>query len=145
MMYSFDGPRTLTSSQFAARLTFEPATKTSVARIVRRVEDQPPTSLLRFEPARPDPAVLAAYVGCYVSDEIPRALALAVVDGQLRIGTCGQVAGPEPLRPLTRDVFKTEDGGIRFERDPRGRVRGFVVSGEGYRGIRFERRGVTAG
>jgi hypothetical protein len=36
-------------------------------------------------------------------------------------------------------VFKTEDGGVRFERDAQGGVRGFVIAGDGYHGIRFTR------
>jgi hypothetical protein len=138
--YWFESPRTLVSTESTARLQFEPATGSSPARIVRHIERQAPTTLLRFEPVKPASSVLDGYAGRYVSEEIPRELHITVVDGKLRIGTWGRAPAPEPLGALTRDVFKTDDGGIRFERDPKGRVGGLVVSGNGFHEIRFARR-----
>ena len=138
--YAPESPRTFALPGEAARFVFEPPTRSSPAHIVRTVGDERPTTLVRFEPAALPPSALAEYVGRYLSDEIPRDLQIVVVDGKLRSATWGRTSDPDPFTALARDVFKAEEGGMRFERDERGRVRGFRISGEGFHGIRFVRR-----
>jgi CubicO group peptidase (beta-lactamase class C family) len=138
--FILEGPRKLTSTKTPVRFTFEPAQGATPARIIRSVENEPPTAFLRFEPIKPPPSALAEYVGRYVSDEIPREIQVAVADDHLRLGTWGHAPDPEPLAPLMRDAFRNEIGGLQFERDARGRVRAFVVTSSGLRGVRFTRR-----
>jgi CubicO group peptidase (beta-lactamase class C family) len=137
-VYEPEGPRAFVSKQ-GLRVTFEPASKSAPARIIRKFKDEPATTLIRFEPATPKATELAEYVGRYVSDEIPRDLELVLVDGKLRTATWGHSPDDGALTGLTRDLFTFEHGGLRFERDARGRIRGFAMSGSGFRGIRFVR------
>ncbi len=139
-VYTPEGPRTLTVPGQSMRLVFEPATRSSPAHIIRTVEHEHPVQLVRFEPATLSPSALAEYAGRYASDEFSRDLRLVVVGGKLRSATWGRTLDVDPFTTLARDLFKSEEWGIQFERDRRGRIRDFLISGEGFRGIRFVRR-----
>jgi CubicO group peptidase (beta-lactamase class C family) len=138
-VYVPESPRTFVVRDGTTRLVFEPATRSLPARLVRTAGVAHPTTLVRFEPLKA-PLALDEYVGRYVSEEIPRDLQIVAVDGKLRMATWGRSPDSEPFTAFARDVFKTEDGGIQFERDGRGRIRSFLVSGEGFHRIRFLRR-----
>ena len=137
----FEGPRSLVVPPAAlARYSFEPASRSSPARIVRTVGDEAKRTFLRFEPVTPTPSSLAEYEGRYTSDEIPRDLQLVVVDGKLRFATSGRAPDDDPLTPVARDVFQAEWMGVHFERDARGKIRAFTVNSTSFHGIRFVRR-----
>jgi hypothetical protein len=87
---------------------------------------------------RPDPAALAAYAGEYRSPELDASFRLAVRTDTLRLLRGWQP--PIPLRPLYQDGFVAGDAGIiRFLRDGRNRVTGFVLWAGRVRHLRFER------
>ena len=103
-----------------------------------RVE-APNTRAIDFVPVPrvlPDAAGLAAYAGPYRSTELEATLRLTVLRDTLRLDREWQE--PVPLRPLFRDGFSLPGGDIvRFERDRRGRITGFVLFAGRVRHHRF--------
>ena len=89
---------------------------------------------------KPDAAALAGYAGDYQSPELEVTYHLVARRDTLQIARAWQP--PIPLRPLYRDGFSAGDQGlIRFLRDGRGRVTGFVLWAGRVRHLRFERVG----
>ncbi len=81
---------------------------------------------------------LAAFAGAYRSRELDVAFDLVLRDGALLIDQGWR--GTAPLRPLYRDGFTLPGGEIiRFTRDARGRITGFVVWAGRVRHLRFDR------
>lgn len=84
----------------------------------------------------PDAATLAAYAGEYRSEELDTRLRLSVSHDSLRLEQGWQPA--LPLRPMFRDGFYAAGAGVvRFERDRKGKVTGFVLSAGRVRHLRF--------
>jgi CubicO group peptidase (beta-lactamase class C family) len=119
-------------------LTVVPAEPGKPARVRLRA---PNTRAVEYEAVPrtlPDPAALAAYAGEYRSSELGATLRLGVRADTLRLEQGWQDA--IPLRPLYQDGFYAGGAGlIRFERDRRGRVSGFVLWAGRVRHLRFER------
>lgn len=83
-------------------------------------------------------ASLAAYAGSYRSPELGAPMTFVVRDGALAIDQGWR--GTVPLRPLYRDGFRMPGGEIvRFTRDARGRITGFVAWAGRVRHLRFDR------
>jgi hypothetical protein len=129
----------------ATTYRFEPATGKLPVRLVRTPVLGEPTTLERFEPATPTPSALAQYAGRYTSDEVLRDMEIEVVKGKLLFGEWGRTLGPEPMKPLTTDVFTFGGVGFRFARDKRGKVSGFTMSADRLVGIRWTKREAEAG
>lgn len=92
----------------------------------------------RVERPRPDSAGLAALAGEYRSPELDARLRIELTRDTLRLDHGW--AAPIPLTPLYRDGFVAGDAGnLRFVRDRRGRVTGFVLWAGRVRHLRFER------
>src|ERR1051325_6699225 len=96
-----------------------------------------PVEYVAMPRPRPDAAALASYAGEYRSPELDAAYRLAVRGDTLRIVRTWQP--PIPLLPLYKDGFYSDLGLIRFLRDGRGRVTGFVLWAGRVRHLRFER------
>jgi CubicO group peptidase (beta-lactamase class C family) len=122
------------------RYAFEPAGGAKPAQLVRTSADDKPSTYVRIDPVGPAPAAAIDYAGRYTSDEVLHDLQITVVDGKLHTSSWGRTPEATALTPLARDVFAIGGGGIRFDRDKRGRVRGFVVNTGRVRGLRFTRR-----
>lgn len=75
---------------------------------------------------KPAPAELAEYAGEYRSDEIEPVYRFVVKDGKLRLERLK--AAPAALEPAIKDLFMGPPGNIRFVRDERGAVSGFLLS-----------------
>jgi CubicO group peptidase (beta-lactamase class C family) len=85
-----------------------------------------------------DAAQVAAYAGEYRSRELGTRLRLSVIRDTLRLDRAWRES--IPFRPLYRDGFDAGGNGIvRFERDARGRITGFVLWAGRVRHLRFER------
>jgi len=99
-----------------------------------------PVDYIAVPRPKPDAATLAGYAGEYRSPELDAGYRLAVRGDTLQIVRGWQP--PIPLRPLYKDGFSAGDQGlIRFLRDGRGRVTGFVLWAGRVRHLRFERAG----
>lgn len=93
---------------------------------------------LAVDRPRPDSASLARLAGEYRSPELDARLRLFLLQDTLRLDRGWEHAAP--LIPLYRDGFSAGNAGIvRFERDRRGRVTGFVLWAGRVRHLRFER------
>jgi CubicO group peptidase (beta-lactamase class C family) len=86
----------------------------------------------------PSGTELGEYVGAYVSEEIDPVYRIMLQDGNLSLTRLKRKA--ETLRPAVRDVFTGDIGTIRFTRDSRQRISGFVLNAGRIRNFRFEKR-----
>lgn len=132
----------VTPSQFKYRGNRRTLTAVPGAPLRLRVEapNARPVEYVAVPRARLDAAALAGYAGEYRSPELDAAWRLAMRGDTLQVARAWQT--PIPLRPLYKDGFSAgEEGLIRFLRDGRGRVTGFVLWAGRVRHLRFERAG----
>jgi CubicO group peptidase (beta-lactamase class C family) len=113
----------------ATRYRYEPASGKAPARLVRMPVNGKTTTFERAEPVTLAPPALEEYAGRYTSDESVHDIQVGVKDGKLVLGPWGRTLGAHP-RPLARDVFTLTGAGLCFQRDGRGRVRGFELGGD---------------
>lgn len=99
-----------------------------------------PTVLDRVDMFSPTPAEAAEYTGVYHSEEIEPAYRVEVVDAHVVLRRPKSPA--VTLEPLTRDVFRSTAGTLRFSRDGEGHVAGFTLSNGRIRRFRFSRDAV---
>ena len=88
-----------------------------------------------------DASAIAAYAGRYSSRELGADFDVVARGDTLLVDQGWR--GTERLAPLFRDAFLLPDGKlVRFTRDSRGRVAGFVLWDGRVRHLRFERAAV---
>lgn len=90
----------------------------------------------------PTPAQLAEYAGIYSSREIDPLYEVKVKsdpDGKSRLVLHWLKNDPENLEPVIRDFFIADVGKIRFMRDSKGAISGFLLSTGRVNDLRFER------
>jgi CubicO group peptidase (beta-lactamase class C family) len=85
----------------------------------------------------PSAQELRDYTAVYHSDEIEPLYEIKVEGDKLVLHRLKNK--PDTLRPVTRDVFGAGVGNIRFKRDARGQVSGFVVNTGRVINLRFEK------
>jgi hypothetical protein len=88
------------------------------------------------EAVRPNAAALREYAGRYVSAELESAYDVTAADSILTMRTRWGL--PQRLQPVYRDYFDAADP-VRFTRDARGVVDGFLMQGPRMRDLRFRR------
>jgi hypothetical protein len=87
------------------------------------------------QPASLEPADLAAYAGTYTSAELDTTWVLAVEGDRL---TLRPKRGPAmPLEPSFTDAFQGPAGMLRFQRDGKKKITGFVVGAGRARNLGF--------
>ena len=89
---------------------------------------------------KPAPNELAAYAGSYVSEEIDPVYRIVVENGALVLKRLK--SKPEKLEPTLADYFQGPIGDIRhihFQRDPAGKVTGFVLNTGRIKNFRFKK------
>jgi hypothetical protein len=86
---------------------------------------------------KPTPAQLAAYAGSYVSDEIDPVYRIVAEDGALVLRRLK--AKSQKLRPVVEDYFQGINGVMHFQRDPSGKITGFVLNGGRIANFRFRK------
>jgi len=102
------------------------------------------------QPFKPDDAQLAEYAGVYSSPEIDPLYELKVENVHVagwdppepdrpRLILHRLKNDPDPLRPLARDFFVASVGKIRFTRDAKGDIDGFLLSTGRVDNLRFNR------
>jgi CubicO group peptidase (beta-lactamase class C family) len=97
------------------------------------------TELYELVPAfDPNAAQLAEYPGAYVSQEIDPIYRISLQDGKLTLTRLKHK--PDTLRPTMRDVFAGEIGTVRFTRDARQRISGFILDAGRIRNMQFTRK-----
>jgi CubicO group peptidase (beta-lactamase class C family) len=87
---------------------------------------------------KPRPDQLAAFVGAYVSEEIDPVYRIAVENGGLVLKRLKSKT--EKLEPILEDHFKGLNGDIHFERDPAGKITGFVLNAGRIKNFHFRKK-----
>ncbi len=85
-----------------------------------------------FQPA---PNQLLAYAGFYASAEIEPVYRIVVENGGLVLKRLK--SKPQELEPTLEDYFQGPDADIHFQRDPAGKVTGFVLNSGRIKNFRF--------
>ncbi|HEY6460531.1 MAG TPA: hypothetical protein VIY73_10290, partial [Polyangiaceae bacterium] len=130
------GPRTVRVKGTTATYELVPGSGRVPDWLVRRIDDET-TAFERFEPVTVREQDLAEYCGRYRSPETTRDLAVEVVEGALAASPWGKRPAGATTRPAARDVFVEPSGGMRFERDRRGKVNGLVSYFGGFPAVRW--------
>jgi len=97
------------------------------------------SALLPFSPSATQ---LAEYAGIYSSREIDPLFELRVElapDGKDRLVLHRLKTSPDTLQPAARDFFTVEEGKLRFTRDNKGAINGFLLSTGRVLDLRFDR------
>jgi hypothetical protein len=90
----------------------------------------------------PSATQLAEYAGIYSSPEIDPLYELKIesgADGKATLVLYRLKNGPDTLRPVTRDFFTADLGRVRFTRDSKDVITGFLLSTGRANDLRFER------
>jgi len=88
-----------------------------------------------FEPTA---AQLAEFTGAFVSEEIDPVYRITLQDGKLTLNRLKQK--PDTLSPATTDVFTGDIGALRFTRDDRKQISGFILDADRIQNFRFAKR-----
>lgn len=78
-------------------------------------------------------------VGSYKSSEIAPTFKFYLKDGKLNVIWFKHDA--QALEPATRDVFIGEVGTIRFQRNAKHQISGFILNGDRVYGLRYIKSG----
>jgi hypothetical protein len=119
-------------------LHFEPGAGDKPGRLLESFGDAKADVLEAVTPFTTSVAERAEYAGNYVSEEIEPVYQMSVQGGKLVLARLKHK--PDTLEPRVRDVFSAEMGTIRFTRDSKHRVSGFLLSTGRIRNFRFTRR-----
>ena len=119
-------------------ILFEPAPKEKTWRIVQSFGDGKPTVFEAVTAFTPNAGELAEYAGAYGSEEIDPVYRITLQDGKLMLLRLKQK--PVELTPNVQDVFSSSAGTVRFTRDAKRHVNGFLLSSGRILNFRFTRR-----
>lgn len=100
---------------------------------------QPVFDFYPAKPVEPTADELAGYAGSYRSEALDITYRIEVKDGRLLVQF--RTSPPQPILPTVRDSFSSGGRNFSFNRDPRGVVKGFVLSDPTgrLRGVDFNR------
>ena len=130
-------------------ITFLPGRPGTPQQLTIRHEDGMVETFAAAPAFAPTAAELAEYAGTYSSREIDPLYRIEY--GHLHVSGDGPEHAfdglvltrlkndPDPLRPVTRDLFAAGVGKIRFTRDAQGKVNGFLLTTGRVINLRFER------
>ena len=116
-------------------LTFETAKPGDPIKLTIKSEDGKPdvyTSVPSFTPAETQ---LKSYAGIYSSEEIDPLYTLKLEESKLVLHRLK--ADPDKLMPVTPDLFLASVGSIKFTRDAKGEITGFLLTTGRIRNMRF--------
>jgi len=110
----------------AGEIRFEPAGKGGLRCVEVPDGGAKPTVFEPTEEYKPTPAQLKDYVGEYRSAEIEPVYSIVERDGRLILERLK--SRPSNLQPAIRDLFMGPLGSMRFIRDAKGQVTGFILN-----------------
>jgi hypothetical protein len=108
-------------------LTFDDAAAGAPQRMTIQAPGQEePDNFERVSEFQPAPSLLIEYAGFYASEEIEPVYRIVVEN----LRPCNEAAEVETtkLDPTLEDYFQGPNGDIHFQRDPAGKVTGFVLN-----------------
>ena len=122
------------------KLIFEPAAGDALRKLRITGSEMVAASYEAVNVVTPTAAELAAYAGDYWSDELQVTYAFALEDGKLAVRT--KNLPPWMLRPTVSDEFDVSGASvtIRFTRDAKNQLTGFLLDAGRTRGMVFTRR-----
>jgi len=123
----------------AAEIRFEPMAGGGMRMIETAEGSAKPAVFIRMEAFAPKPEQLAEYAGEYRSEEIEPVFRMTIREGRLNLERLK--SSPAPLEPAVKDVFLSGGGSIRFVRDRRGKVAGFILNRSRTLNFRFAKTG----
>jgi CubicO group peptidase (beta-lactamase class C family) len=118
-------------------IRFEPA-KEKTWRIAQSFGDDKPTIFEAVTAFTPNAGELGEYAGAYSSEEIDPVYRINLQDGKLMLLRLKHK--PVELTPNVQDVFSSSAGTVRFTRDAKRHVNGFLLSSGRIQNFRFTRR-----
>ena len=86
----------------------------------------------------PTAAQLTEYPGAFVSEEIDPVYRISIQDGKLTLNRLKQK--PDTLLPATKDVFTGDIGTLRFTRDAKHQISGFILDAGRIQNFKFTKR-----
>ena len=95
------------------------------------------TAFVRTPAAAPKSPELVEYAGEYRSDELEPLYRVTIRDGKLAVELLKE--GAIPMTPVAKDLFLGDMGQVRFVRDGRGKVAGFVLNRGRILHVRFRK------
>lgn len=119
-------------------IRFQPSEGNGVRRLLSSFGDEKPDIFECVTTFTPDRAEFGEYARNYASEEIEPIYRVIVQDGKLVLNRLKHKV--EILEPRTRDVFSGEVGTIRFTRDSKHQITGFLLSTGPIRNFRFTRQ-----
>jgi CubicO group peptidase (beta-lactamase class C family) len=119
-------------------IRFEPAAKERTWRIVQSFGDGKPTVFEAVTAFTPSANELADYAGAYSSEEIDPIYRITLQDGKLMLLRLKNK--PVELTPNVQDVFSSSAGTVRFTRDSKRKINGFLLSSGRILNFRFTKR-----
>lgn len=118
------------------RLQFDEGSSPGRRRLViTPIDGGTPQTLEGVETFAPTPAQLSEFAGTYRSDEMDALYRFVIEKGALVLKRLR--SSPARLEPALTDVFTGQPGTVRFLRDKRGKVTGFVINAGRVRNVRF--------
>jgi len=105
---------------------------------VQGPQQEKPDVFERATQAQPTPDQLNAYTGSYVSEEIEPVYRIVVENGGLVLKRLK--SKPQKLQPTLADYFEGSSGDLHFQRDPSGKITGFVLDSGRIKNFRFRKR-----
>ncbi len=117
---------------------FLPATREEPRHFEQAFGEGKPDIFEAATPYTPSAAELPEYAGAYISEEIDPVYRIVLQDGNLTLSRLKNK--PETLHPAVRDVFTGEIGTVRFLRDVKQRISGFILNAGRIQNFRFSRK-----
>jgi CubicO group peptidase (beta-lactamase class C family) len=125
-------------SVFPVAFTFDQAGPGTPWRLsIQGPEQEKADVFERVTQAQPTPDELSAYAGSYVSEEIEPVYRIAVENGSLVLKRLK--SKPEKLQPTLVDYFEGSNGDLHFQRDPSGKISGFLLNSGRIKNFRFRK------
>jgi CubicO group peptidase (beta-lactamase class C family) len=116
-------------------LTFETAKPGDPIKLTINSGDGKPDAYNSAPPFTPSETQLKSYAGAYSSEEIDPLYTLKLEEGHLVLHRLK--AGPDKLMPVTPNLFLASFGSIKFTRDGKGEISGFLLSTGRIRNLKF--------
>jgi CubicO group peptidase (beta-lactamase class C family) len=123
---------------FPVAFTFAEAAAAAPQRMsIQAPGDEKPDVFDLVTESKPTPNQLVGYAGSYVSEEIEPIYRILVENGGLVLKRLK--SKPQKLEPTLNDYFQGPDGDVHFQRDPAGKVTGFVLNSGRIKNFHFKK------
>jgi CubicO group peptidase (beta-lactamase class C family) len=124
---------------YPVSVTFSEARAGTAQRLaIQAPGDEKPDLFDLITQFKPTPDQLTDYVGSYASEEIDPVYRIVIENGGLVLKRLK--SKPQKLEPTREDSFQGLDGDIQFQRNPAGKITGFVLDSGRIKNFRFSKR-----